>query len=143
MANFSSDDQREWERTRHESLKSDAIWSLDAYRAALYFRFLAKPDCALIRRLLPDEELAPQLAKSSGSISSNICEGYSRATAPDRKRFYGYSLGSTRECINWYEDARGTLPEETIDARQLLLARIRALVLGLIGPHDPDGNFER
>ncbi|MEO7456697.1 MAG: four helix bundle protein [Gemmatimonadaceae bacterium] len=142
MANYSSDDQLEWERTRHIALRSDAIWSLDAYRAALYFRHLAKPDCAILRQRRPDDDLAAQLADSSGSISSNIAEGYGRGTLPDRRRFYGYALGSTRECVTWYEDSRGDLPPETIDARQLLLARIRALVLGLIGPRDSDEGFD-
>ena len=142
MANYSTDAQREWERTRSKALRSDVIWKLDVYRAALYFRHLTKADCREIRRLRPGEELAEQLGESAGSIGANIAEGYSRSTRADRLRFYGYSLGSTRECIVWYEDAREDFPSDLCDERQDLLARIRALMLGLIAQQRPGREFE-
>ena len=142
MGNYSSKEQIEWERTRHSALTSDVIWKLDAYRTALWFRHLAKPDCRAMRKLRPGEDLAEQLGKSSGSIASNIGEGYSRSTRPDRLRFYGYALGSTRECITWYEDAREDFPSGHCDQRQDLLARLRALILGLISQMRPGTDFD-
>ena len=76
--------------------------------------------------------IASQLLRAAGSISANLGEGYSRSTRTDRIRFLSYSLGSARECISWYEAARAMLPEEQIEERLALLARIRALLLGLI-----------
>ena len=64
--------------------------------------------------------------------SANIGEGYSRSSRADRLRFLDYALGSARECLTWYEALRGTLPDRELDERGRLLARIRALLLGLI-----------
>src|SRR3954454_21557554 len=99
MATHSSEEQLQWERSRNAALTSDVIWKLDAYRIAVFFRHLAKDDCRAIRALHPTESLAEQLAKCAGSIPANIGEGYSRSSRADRLRFYGYALGSTRECI--------------------------------------------
>ena len=38
----------------------------------------------------------------------------------------------TRECISWYEGSRDCLPRPVVDERELLIARIRALLLGYI-----------
>ena len=65
-------------------------------------------------------------------MSANLGEGYSRSTRLDRLRFLGYALGSTRECLTWYEAARGTLPEDVLEQRQQLVTRTRSLLLGLI-----------
>ncbi len=142
MPKYSSDAQLEWEKTRSTALTSDLIWKLDAYRAGLFFRHLSKPDVRELRRLRPGDDLPDQLAESSGSVPANIGEGYSRATRPDRLRFYGYALGSVRECIVWYEDARGDLSEDKIESQQQLLARIRALLLGMISQLRPGTDFE-
>ena len=142
MSNHSTDAQIEWEKSRSTAITSDVLWKLDAYRAGLFFRHLSKPDVRELRKLRPDDDLAEQLAESSGSIPANIGEGYSRATRPDRLRFYGYALGSVRECIVWYEDARGDLSDEKIESQQQLLARLRALMLGMIGKLRPGTEFE-
>jgi four helix bundle protein len=106
---------------------------LDAYRASLFLLHVAKAD---VRRLIAsgsDKELTSQLIRGAGSVSANISEGYSRPTRADRLRFLGYALGSTRECVTWYlATADETESPQILGSRLVLLARTRALLLGLI-----------
>ena len=44
----------------------------------------------------------------------------------------GYSLGSLRDCIVWYQGVRGILSDRVIEERLELMVRIRSLLLGLI-----------
>jgi four helix bundle protein len=127
-----SEVQRSWERACPEAITSDVIWKLDAYRASLFLLHLARLDCAALRAANADASITHQLIEAAGSISANISEGYSRGTRTDRLRFYGYALGSVRECVSWYQAVRDALPGEAIDARLELIMRIRALLLGLI-----------
>src|SRR5438128_2695085 len=93
-----SSEQLAWERTVSSAITSDVIWKLDVYRSALFLLDVAVDDCRLIRTARPNETTAPQLLDGAGSVSSNISEGYSRATRMDRLRILGYGLGSVREC---------------------------------------------
>jgi hypothetical protein len=55
-------------------------------------------------------------------------------------------LGSTRECVSWYEAARGVLLDPVIEARLALVMRLRSL-FGMIRSLRRDdggpGRFER
>ena len=125
-------EQTAWERTCPEAITSDVIWSLDAYRAALFLIDLARNDMRIAAKLHYDRRLAGQLLGSVGSISANIAEGYSRSSRADRLRFYDYALGSNRECFSWYGVAGDVVPADALNDRLVLLARIRSLLLGLI-----------
>jgi four helix bundle protein len=137
-------EQDAWEHTVPRAITSDVIWKLDAYRAALFLLHVAKGDA---RRALAgglDREIAAQLIRSVGSVSANISEGYSRPTRADRLRFYGYALGSTRECVTWYlaaDDSPDTSSQ--LDARLTLIARTRALLLGMIRSARTQGSRKR
>ena len=125
-------DQLEWERTCPEAITSDTIWTLDAYRSSLYLLDLARADIrdAVKRGLSP--EIASQLLRSVTSVSANLAEGYSRSTRGDRLRFYGYALGSLRECMSWYRAASDFLAADSTAHRLNVVSRIRRLLLGLI-----------
>ncbi|MDQ6635203.1 MAG: four helix bundle protein [Gemmatimonadota bacterium] len=124
-------EQRAWELTCSPAITSDVLWKLDAYRAALLLLHVSRGDCKTLRAR-PDETVAPQLMSAAASISAHLGEGYSRATRADRLRFLGYALGSTRECVAWFEAARGVLLDSVIDERLVLVMRLRSLLLGLI-----------
>ena len=132
MPNPISDEQRSWELTCSPAITSDVIWKLDAYRAALFLLHVARGDCKALRAAQPDDRVAPQLLSAAASISAHVGEGYSRSTRADRLRFLGYALGSTRECVSWFEAARGVLPDAVIEERLVLVMRLRSLLLGLI-----------
>jgi four helix bundle protein len=143
MGNHDSEEQRVWERNCPEAITSDIIWKLDAYRAALFFLYLARGDCRVLGAARPGDGIASQLLRASGSVSANLAEGYSRSTRADRLRFLGYALGSLRECISWYEAARDGLPDAVTDERLTLLNRIRSLLLGLIRAMRGDSSITR
>jgi four helix bundle protein len=106
----------------------DPIGRVQAYRLAGALVEQACADAERLRRDVVTQEVAAQLLRSAGSVRANIAEGYSRGTAPDRRKFYEYALGSARECRVWYETARP-------DATGLQLARldsIRRLLLTMI-----------
>jgi four helix bundle protein len=125
-------DQLEWERTCPDAITSDTIWTLHVYRGALYALDLARADLREAARRGLSREVAAQLLDSAGSISANLAEGYSRSTRGDRLRFYGYSLGSLRECITWYRASTDFLAVGACEHRLNVLARTRPLLLGLI-----------
>ena len=145
MQNYATAEQLVWESTCSEAISSDTLWKLDAYRAALYFLHVARGDCRALAASRPDERVVAQLLEAAGSVSANLAEGYSRATRADRLRMVGYALGSVRECVAWYETARGALADEVVDERLLLVSRLRALILGLLRAlraDGPAGRFE-
>jgi four helix bundle protein len=121
-----------WERTCHPAITSDVSWKLDAYRSALFLLDLVHEDLRFGARRGLDPKIAAQLLYSVGSVSGNIGEGYSRSTRADRIRFFGYALGSLRECVSWYQAAKGTIEPATVSWRLSLVAKSRALLLGLI-----------
>jgi four helix bundle protein len=129
---LASDEQVAWEKSCPRTITSDVIWKLDAYRAAMFLMHLSRADCLAMLAASPGNAVAEQLLRATASVSANIGEGYSRSTRADRLRFFDYALGSTRECVTWYQAARELLPDEVIDERLRLLTRIRALLLGLI-----------
>jgi four helix bundle protein len=125
----SSPAQIEWERTVSEHITSDIIWHLDAYRAALFLMYCVQDDCNAVQASL---EIKDQLTRASGAVSADVGEGYSRSTHTDRVRFYGYALGSVRECSTWYLGLSGQLDARILNDRLALIARCRSLILGLM-----------
>jgi len=127
-----SAEQLAWERTCSRAITSDTVWKLDVYRAALFLIYCARADIRSIPGLRFEDELADQLLTAAASVSAHIGESYGRWGVADQLKFLGYALGSVRECISWYEGSRDRLPPGVVDDRELLIARIRALLLGYI-----------
>ncbi|MCB0078647.1 MAG: four helix bundle protein [Anaerolineales bacterium] len=120
----------DWLQELPEAISGDRLWQLNTYRQALFLGDIAQKDAALIaeKRWW---SLADQLARSAGSISANIAEGYSRPTPSDRTRFYAYALGSAREARDWYFKARTILGNEVADQRITLLAQVIRQLINL------------
>src|SRR5213593_4846821 len=101
----------QWMKEVPDAITNDSIWKMAAYRLALFLGDLAWTD---VTKLCQDRRavgLSDQLYRSSGSISANLTEGYSRGTGKDRARFYEYSLGFARETRDWYFKGRHILGE--------------------------------
>lgn len=47
-----------------------------------------------------------QFANAIDSISANIAEGFGRYGKKDKVKFYYYSFGSVKECLDWTEKAK-------------------------------------
>ena len=123
---------QEWLLTVPSEITADPLWHMEVYRIALFVGEIAWSDvCKLSqdRRML---ELSDQLYRSTGSISANISEGYSKASKKDQARFYEYSLGSARESRGWYYNGRYVLGQEVASHRQRLLTHIIRLLLTMI-----------
>jgi len=130
----------QWEASIADSLKADALWTITAYRLALFVGDLGWHD---VSRLTPVRALwsvADQLYRALGSISANIAEGYSRSTGRDRARFYEYALGSARESRDWYFKARHVLGEDVYAHRIDLLTRIIQLLIKMVSQQRPAGS---
>jgi hypothetical protein len=89
----------EWKSTVPDEIKNDSLWTVTAYRLALFVGDLGWRDTAKLVKNRRLRGLADQLYRSLGSISANLAEGYSRGSNKDRARFYEYSLGSARESV--------------------------------------------
>jgi four helix bundle protein len=113
------------------SVRVDPVERVQAYRLAVEAMRDARGDAGVVRGDVVMREVAGQLLRSAGSIAANIAEGYSRGTGADRRKFLEYALGSTRECLVWYD----ALPVDSyplgrvdrlISIRRLLLTMIRS-----------------
>ena len=124
-----SEEQRSWELTVPIAISSDTIWGLDAYRSCMFLLECVQRD---LNACKTRESTRDQLIRAAGDAAAALAEGYSRATKADRVRFYGYTLGSIRECVVWYSGLRDVLPEPVLAQRLTLTARCRALTLGMI-----------
>lgn len=122
---------KEWEQTVHENIKKDVVWKIEAYRLSLYLSDLSWYDS---QQIIEGKyfSLADQLYRSSGSISANICEGYSRRSNKEKARFYEIALGSARETRGWYFKSRFILSEEVASKRIELITVIIKLLLTMI-----------
>ena len=121
-----------WQATVPSEITADPLWHMEVYRLALFIGEISWADiCKLAqdRRML---EVSDQLYRSSGSISTNIAEGYSKASKKDQARFYEYSLGSAREARDWYYKSRHILGEEVALHRMRLLVSVIRTLLKLI-----------
>ena len=121
----------EWTAKQSIVDRTDPVWQLISYRLARYALDNARVDYAIVAR--SRREIADQLLRAAGSIAANIGEGYSRPTFADRRRFYGYALGSAREAASWYATLDGIdLPGDVVEARVAILARVRRLLFGML-----------
>ena len=121
----------EWVATRSVVDRGDPLWDLVAYRLARFAMDRAREDVAS----LPESrrETGWQLVRAAASVAANIAEGYSRPTFADRRRFYGYALGSVREATAWYAALEGAeLSLATVETRVSILARLRRLLFGML-----------
>ncbi len=122
----------EWETSVPAALRDDLLWRRQDYRLALYAADLGWQD---VRRLTAERAssvIADQLSRALGSVSTNIAEGYSRSSGPDRVRFYEYALGSARESRDWYHKARHTLgPAVTRHRLKVLTSVVRLLTYSI------------
>jgi len=122
----------EWEATVPEAITGDPLWSVEAYRLALFAADIGWEDVTKLVKDLRTRSLSDQLYRSLGSISANIAEGYSRGTGKDRAHFYEYALGSARETRDWYYKARHILDDAVIEHRLSLQTQIIRLLLKMI-----------
>jgi four helix bundle protein len=120
----------EWMAAASQARRGDPIWSVRAYRLALY-----AIDCHGCDRqtnaAFPKAPEFDQLSRAIGSTAANIAEGYSKSSIADRNRFYEYALGSAREAIAWYDAVRFELGAHT-DDRQATLIQVRRLLLTML-----------
>jgi len=47
-----------------------------------------------------------QFVTATDSISANIAEGFGRYNKKDKIKFYYYSFGSVKECLDWNEKSK-------------------------------------
>ena len=122
----------EWIKNVPQAITQDPLWNLKVYRLALFAADIGWHD---VTRLMQDKRtlaLSDQLYRALGSIGGNLSEGYSRGSGKDRARFYEYSLGSARECRNWYYNGRHVLEAKVSNHRMNLLSQIARLLLTML-----------
>ena len=122
----------EWEETVPANLKKDVLWTVTAYRLALFLSDITWKDVQRLAKETCTRSLADQLYRSAGSICANIEECYSKISAKDRARFYEYALGSAREARGWFYRGRHVLGEKATDHRMSLLTEIVRLLLVMV-----------
>ncbi|MBM3908025.1 MAG: four helix bundle protein [Gemmatimonadetes bacterium] len=110
---------------------ADPIWQLLSYRVARCLVDQVQSDGVLLAAHV-DPKTIGQLARAVASIGANIAEGYSRRSAADRSRFYGYALGSTREATLWYRSVAWCLDSQALTQRMAFLAQERRLLVGML-----------
>jgi four helix bundle protein len=54
----------------------------------------------------PKKTLGVQFVTAVDSISANIAEGFGRYGKKDKIKFYYYSFGSVKECLDWNEKCK-------------------------------------
>lgn len=120
-----------WIKEVPADIKEDAVWSLKVYRISLFIADLGWID---IKSIIHQKlfSLSDQLYRSTGSISANITEGYSRRSHKEQARFYEIALGSTREAKDWYFKSRHILGTTVSNHRIKVLTHIAKLLLTMI-----------
>lgn len=122
---------KDWEKEVHPDIKNDVLWKVEAYRLSLYLADICWFDT---QKIVQEKyfSMADQLIRSSGSISANISEGYSRISNKEKARFYEIAFGSAREARGWYFKSRHILTPELAAQRISLITKIIKLLLNMI-----------
>lgn len=115
-------------RTKIESFTDLNAWR-EAHKLALMIYKMTKD--------FPKEELfalTSQIRRAVVSVASNIAEGFSRRTLPDKKQFFTTALGSLTETQSQLLLARdlGYLPKEKFTEAANQSVIVSKLVNGLI-----------
>jgi four helix bundle protein len=122
----------EWEANVPSTIREDTLWTVEAYRLALFASALAYEDVQKLKAIPLAWGVADQLYRAVGSVGANIAEGYSRSGNRERAHFYEYALGSARESRHWYMQAPGVLDQRVIDHRLSLLSSIVRLLIRIL-----------
>lgn len=123
---------QEWLATVPDVIAVDKLWTVTAYRLALFIADIGWED---VTKLVGDRRtigLSDQLYRSLCSVGANLAEGYSRGSNKDRVRFYEYALGSARESRDWYYKAKSILGESVTTHRMDVLTQIIRLILTML-----------
>lgn len=132
----------EWSAEVPCEISDDALWTVEAYRLALFLGDICWHDATKLTEDKRTLDVSDQLYRATGSVSANTAEGYSRWTGKDRARFYGYALGSARESRDWYFRARHVLGPEVASHRMRLLVQIIRLLITMIPQQRAEGVCE-
>jgi four helix bundle protein len=122
----------EWQAAVPQEIKADLVWTVKAYRLALFLADLAWHDAT---KLLSDKRtlsISDQLNRAAGAVSADIEEGYSRGSGRDCARFYQFALGSAREARGWYYKGRHVLGPDVVRHRMQLLTEIIKLLITMV-----------
>jgi four helix bundle protein len=123
----------DWERGSRGATSGDPLWTLRAFRLAIYAIECDVCDRRMNARVRT-AATAPRLTRALGVIGVNLAEGFAHSSDAERVRFFGMALGSVREAIVWYGTLReplGDVAEQRlatlVEIRRLLLATVRRL----------------
>ncbi len=105
---------------------------LDVYRLSLEFR----QSLGILDTVRNIASQRDQLFRASDSIVLNIAEGAGRLARADKRRHYGYALGSAMECGAALAllHARGALRVEAYEIRRAMIIRVIQMLSRLCGP---------
>lgn len=122
----------DWLQTVPVEITEDTLWKMQLYRQALFLGELGWHDAGKLMQDRRTLRLADQLYRATGKISTNIAEGYSKASGRDQARFYEYALGSCRETRDWYYKGRHVLGERVVQHRIRLTVHLIRQLLKMI-----------
>lgn len=122
----------DWATSVPSQIRSSPLWEYQAYQKSLFLYELVWFDCEVMMKDMRGRAIAEQIIRSSGSISANIEEGYSRGFGRDYARFLSIALGSARETQGWYVRARHLLAPAVLEHRLALLDEIISLLITTI-----------
>jgi four helix bundle protein len=110
---------------------------LNVYQEAI--RFASWSD-GVIKDIPKSLAVRSQLERASTSIALNIAEGNGKFTPRDRWKFFDTARGSALECAACLDllIAKKRLPEHVAAEGKAALARIVAMLVGLIKTTSPD-----
>ncbi|RFZ95761.1 four helix bundle protein [Mucilaginibacter conchicola] len=83
--------------------KSSFAFTNEVWRIVIKWDYFAK------------DTIGKQFVNAADSISANIAEGFGRYHKKDKIKFYYYSFGSVKECVDWCNKAlvRNLIDNET------------------------------
>lgn len=119
----------EWQKTVHETIRTEKFWSLIAYQKALYLYNLLWNDTGEWRKDERGQALSKQIIGSADSVCANIEEGFGRGLGKQLVQFYVYSLGSARETKGRIYRAKAFYTSENLNKRLNLASEVVALIL--------------
>jgi len=105
---------------------------LDVYRLSLEFRH----SLGILETIRNISSQRDQLFRASDSVVLNIAEGAGRLARADKRRHYGYALGSAMECGAALAllHSRGALGVEAYEIRRMMIIRVIQMLSRLCGP---------
>jgi hypothetical protein len=127
-----------WERSVPPQIRADGVWSVEAYRLALFLADMAWHDATDLAKHRRTIKLGAELIEAMSGVASGLARAHDRSVNAEHRNALEDALASARAGAGLYHGCRQVLGQEIIMHRIRVLNHVIAR-LKEMGAGTPEG----